>query len=155
MASRPAAQTIRDQLIAENPSDFVEKPSAKLIRENQKTRTKILTDEIGREIVYKALGPLEQMRLYGLLGEMSSNEAYSRYAMIGMSVQTIDGDRGPPPTSKAFIEARVDWVGEEGFAVIWAELIRSSREFMEERSPEEIAEEHRISLKKLSSDQDC
>lgn len=154
--ARPQAQTLRDQLVAENPSDAVaETPSQKLIRENQKSRTKTLTDELGRTIIYRGLGPLEQMKLYGALGEMSSNEQYSRYAQIAISVQSIDGNSGPPSTSRSFIEARVDWIGEEGFNAIWAMLIENAKSFMENRSPEEIAEEHRTSLKKSSTDQDC
>lgn len=150
----PSAKTLKEQLIAENPSDYVEKPSEKLIKENRKASVKILKDEIGRTLTYKALGPLDQMRLYAALGDLSSNEAYSRYAMIAVSVQDIDGDKGPPPTKKSFIEARVDWVGEEGYAAIWAELIASSKTFLEDRTPEEIADEHRTTLKKSSPDQD-
>jgi hypothetical protein len=151
--ARASAQTIHDQIRAEDPSGVVdETPSKKLVRENAKNNTKVLTDELGREIVYRSLGPLEQMRLYRILGDLSSNDAYSRYAMIAMSVQTIDGDRGVPATSILTVEARVAWIGEEGFSAIWAELIRASREFVDDRDPQEIAEEHKSALKKSSSE---
>ena len=151
--TKPTAQTLRDKLVAEDGGS-VETPSRKLIRENTQANTKVLTDEVGREIVYKTLGPLEQMRLYKVLGDLSSNEAYTRYAMIAMSVQKIDGDLGPPPTTMLNVEARVAWIGEEGFTAIWAELMRSARGLINERTPEEIAIEHRAAIKKSSSDQD-
>jgi hypothetical protein len=154
MAVQPKTETLLKQMIAENPSDYVEKASDKLIRENQKAATKVLTDSLGRRIIYRNLNPLEQARVYKALGEFSSNEAYAKYCMVACAVQSIDDERGPAPTTILGVEARIDWVGEDGFTVIWTDLIAELRELQNSRSAEEIAEEHRNTVKKSSQVQD-
>lgn len=103
-------------------SKDAETPSEKVVREARPIRT--VVDSRGRSIMYRRLGVLDEAKLARQLGsELASNSEYMRYVRIAAAVQTIDGDYGTAATKQAFIEARIEWIGDEGYIAVWDDMI--------------------------------
>ena len=114
--------------------ETLETPTAKMVRESNPVRT--VVDELGRTIHYKNLTILERARLARVLAEHSSNAIYFGMLATAAAVIDIDGEPGPPKTKTSFLEARLEWLKDEG----WAALIKDDRERADdEESDEELS----------------
>lgn len=108
-----------------------ETPSEKAIRENRPIKT--IKDARGRTIVYRPMSILESARLLRTVGSPnSSNEPYMRLMQFAAAVISIDGDIGPQITSMLFGEARLDWLGDDGYVAMIIESNRENEEMMDE-----------------------
>ena len=85
------------------------------------------SDETGRAITVRTIGPLDRMRLFKIVGpENAKNMQYLEYAAIACSVIRIDDIDYNFPTSIMQIEARVqqlDDVGIEAAGMALKELL--------------------------------
>jgi hypothetical protein len=96
----------------------------------------IVTDELGRVIVWRKLDLLQKARVAKAIGHNESSE-YDMYAKVSAGVRSINGvPKGIPVTLQAVEQAIAD-LKDEGF---WA-LDAAMRERFVPQSPEEHREE--------------
>lgn len=78
-----------------------------------------VTDEKGRRILVRTIGPRERMRLFKAIGPTNSkNEPYVGTATLAFAVSKIDDDPVPVPANEIGIEALVDRLGDEGIGAV-------------------------------------
>jgi hypothetical protein len=91
-------------------------PSSEIIKKKI-SRTATVSDELGRVIVIKYLGPLDRMRLVKLVGQDAKNEIYMGYAVLASAVSKIDDDDVSVSTLRE-IEFLVERLGDEGLNAV-------------------------------------
>lgn len=113
------------------PSGAIDTPTQKVVREARPQKT--VHDSRGRTIVYRPLSILDQARLYRAIGaEHSGNSAYMNLVNVTAAVVSIDGEPGPPITSMLMVEARMEWLGDEGYAAILTQAQKDADDLMDE-----------------------
>ncbi len=94
-----------------------ETPSESIIKAANKVIT--VTDDRGRQIGIKKLGPLDRMKLFEVCGpENSKNEAYLGYASLAFCVSAIDGEPVPRPSSRAHLEVLIQRLDDDGLNAV-------------------------------------
>jgi hypothetical protein len=76
-------------------------------------------DARGREIEVKKLKALDRLKLFEIIGpDNSMNGLYLNFAVMAYSVVSIDGTPIQRITAKSVLEATVQLLEDDGFAVI-------------------------------------
>jgi hypothetical protein len=108
-----------------------ETPTQKIVKENRPKKT--VMDIAGRTIVYRTMSILDQARLYRAVGpDAARNGPYMNLMNVAAAVISIDGDIGPQPTTMSFAEMRMNWLGDDGYMAVLAEVQRQNEEDMDE-----------------------
>lgn len=97
-------------------TEAADSPSEAIVKERNPVHT--VVDELGRTIRYRYLSVLERARICRALGEHASNTEYAGLIGYAAIVLDIDGDSGPPKTTLAHLEHRLEWLRDEGYAAI-------------------------------------
>lgn len=109
----------------------------------QKAAKNQIKDSLGRVITLRELDPLQESRVFLIVGaENSSNSAYMQgYAFPAVMIESIDGDHYAIPTSMGQIEGRLTLLGKEGMAAIRVYMlnaIRDAQKFIDEKASSPI-----------------
>jgi hypothetical protein len=95
----------------------VRSPSEEVVAAAKTTAT--ITDPRGRKITIKRIGPVDRMRLAGILGsDNAKNEVIMGYAVLAFSVMAIDGEPEPPCQSMRAIEHLVSKLDDDGLMAV-------------------------------------
>ncbi len=74
-----------------------------------------VTDQLGRILSVRRLGPLDRLRVFEAAGpDLSRNDRWLGVALLACSATAIDGVPYPFPNSKSTIEAMVQRLGDIG-----------------------------------------
>ncbi len=74
-----------------------------------------VTDQLGRVVNFRRLGPLDRLRVFEAAGaELSRNDRWLGVALLACSATAIDGVPYPFPNNKSAIEAMVQRLGDAG-----------------------------------------
>jgi len=78
-----------------------------------------VTDQLGRVLTVRRLGPLDRLRVFEAAGaDLSRNDRWLGVALLACSATVIDGVPYPFPNSKSAIEAMVQRLGDVGQAAL-------------------------------------
>lgn len=77
-----------------------------------------VTDDKGRVITFKEMGPAEMLDLLELAGEQSTNPGWLRMAMVVASVTDIAGTPVPAPKTKDHVRNMARQLGNEGLVAL-------------------------------------
>lgn len=80
-----------------------------------------VTDATGRKLVVREIDVVEQLDLYELAGEQSTNPAWLGTAMTVASVRSIDGTPRPFPTDRQALKGELKLIGQAGLRAIRAD----------------------------------
>lgn len=78
-----------------------------------------ITDDRGRILTVRTIGPRDRMRLFKAIGPVNSrNDPYVGTATLAYSVSEIDGEPVPIPATEIAVEALVDRLGDDGINAV-------------------------------------
>lgn len=94
-----------------------ETPTQRLVKAASKTGS--YTDELGRVISIRTLGPIDRMQLIAAAGATNSaNAQWMEYAALSAMVTAIDDVPLPKATNERGIMSNVGALGEEGLTAV-------------------------------------
>jgi hypothetical protein len=84
---------------------------------------------------------LERVRIARIVGEAATNPMYWNPIATAAAIIDIDGDLGPPKSKISFLEARLEWLQDEGWeAVILDNIARIEAEEVDDADEKEKSE---------------
>lgn len=91
-------------------------------------KIKTTTDSLGRKIDYKSLNVMDELKVAKAAGQYADNRSVMTFYYLAQSIVSIDGEPGIPITNERTADARVRWVGTEGYNAVYAQQLKDARE---------------------------
>jgi hypothetical protein len=87
----------------------------------------VVLEENGRSITVRELRPLEQFRLFKVVGQDSTNGGYVGTAMIAASVRLIDGSPVAFPQLESHVETILERLGFDGWDMVQSHFAKANK----------------------------
>lgn len=87
--------------------------------------SEIITDARGRKLTLRKINVLDQVKLLRAIGPaQATNRPYVEIVTMSASVSDIDGVPMMIPTNERQIDACIERIGDEGFAILMVQMQR-------------------------------